>query len=441
MGGRWRTVVLLAVFVPTFGFSAPHIIDRTISSSRQFIVFAANRDHRNAISKKAEDIKRSVLHLLSVEDQWKHPIIIRLIESETYRKPIEPFQLSIHDAVDGMLRVQLDVNASRPVDTSLLERELLRAVLLEMMYRDEAGIAGKVYHYPPNWLMEALSSEIQNKDAPIDALLFAQLIKKGGAPRLEAFLQQNPARLDATSRAIYQAQALALLRVCMASRLGSQELLGYLKKNAFSESAKANLLSSFSVTNGSEEQLQRLWTLAIARYSATDRLDPLSLDETDQALSEILNAPFPNRPKKSAAALPQGPATFPVLARRKDSKIFFQTMESDLLRLDLRAHPLYRPIIQQYIALIQKLIANKLILSKISDDEKHIAEIEAARKIIRERMTKITDYLNWYEATKMSTRSHEFDVILKNAARYDSGKSQTPNPISSYLDDVEDRSW
>ncbi|MEO6055134.1 MAG: hypothetical protein ABIP97_14085, partial [Chthoniobacterales bacterium] len=68
-------------------------------------------------------------------------------------------------------------------------------------------------------------------------------------------------------------------------------------------------------------------------------------------------------------------------------------------------------------------------------------EMESARKVILERMNKVTDYLNWFEASRMRTQSGEFDEILKNASRYDFEKAKRKDAISRYLDAVEERGW
>src|SRR5438105_14318999 len=53
-------------------------LDRSISPSRQFIIFGGNRILRSAVSDCAEQVKSKVLGLLQLRDQWSVPILLNL---------------------------------------------------------------------------------------------------------------------------------------------------------------------------------------------------------------------------------------------------------------------------------------------------------------------------------------------------------------------------
>ncbi|MEO8206685.1 MAG: hypothetical protein ABI615_10930, partial [Chthoniobacterales bacterium] len=448
---RWVAAVLIAGLLPAQTLYAAKAADRVSSSSGQFIVFSADKKRGSAVAKKAEQIKEDLLRIFNLQDRWKHIILIQLIEIEIYHKSSAPFLLTMHDAVDNTLRIQLDVAAAGSVDTATLVREILRSLLLEMMYRKQSNIATQTYHFPPNWLVEALLAMMKSQDPQLDdpiadlsakasalkveAPVFGQLIKNGETPKLDELIAQKPGRMDTTTRILYRAQAMALLRAWMETPHGKEEVLNYLVQCSQAEPNKALFLSCFTATGGSEAKLQRLWTLALARYSATDRLDSFSVEETEKSLAKILDVKNPVDSKNSKEK-PVKENKLIALARQKNSKIIFQQMQADLLRLNIRAHPLYRPIVQQYIA-----IAEHLAKGKVAKMGKPLAELEATRKLVQERMGKVSDYLNWYEASRMNTQSGEFDEILKNAARYDLEKSKRNDPISRYLDGVEERGW
>src|SRR2546425_12657447 len=56
--------------------SAP--LERSISPSRQFIIFGGNRILRSAVSDAAERVKSKVLGLLQLRDQWSVPVLLNL---------------------------------------------------------------------------------------------------------------------------------------------------------------------------------------------------------------------------------------------------------------------------------------------------------------------------------------------------------------------------
>src|SRR4051794_37630396 len=52
--------------------------DRSISASRQFIIYGTTRPLRGAIAEVAERTKANVLNVLQQRDEWKMPIILNL---------------------------------------------------------------------------------------------------------------------------------------------------------------------------------------------------------------------------------------------------------------------------------------------------------------------------------------------------------------------------
>ncbi|MEO6052452.1 MAG: hypothetical protein ABIP97_00415, partial [Chthoniobacterales bacterium] len=389
MARPWQAVaaIIIAGLLLTEGGFAEKISDRTTSSSGQFIVFSADQRRAGAVAKRAEEIKQDLLRLFNIQDNWKHIVLIQLIEREIYHKSSAPFLLTMHDSVDGTIRVQLDIAAAGPVDTANLVREILRGILLEMIYRKDESIAGKIYQYPPNWLVEALltmlKSQDEHLDAPIfglsdktnatkiDAPVFGQLIKSGDTPKLNDLLDKKSTHMDATTRLIYRAQAVALLRAWLETAKGKQEVLNYLLRISRTEASRELLLACFTASGGSETKLVRLWTLALARYSATDRMESFSVEETEKSLAKTLTVSLPvTAQKKEKSPKENALITF---AHNKDSKITFQQMQADLLRLNIRAHPLYRPIVQEYVAIIGNLARGKL-----RKMEKSIEEMESA---------------------------------------------------------------
>src|SRR4029077_11798411 len=113
----------------------------------------------------------------------------------------------------GGLKLQLDVTIAAKIDRSPIERELLHAILLEMIYRNQANIApGTRYIEPPEWLIDGALALVpgRNRAALIEALAVAENIVP-----LEDFLRQGPrlSELDSPSRQLYRAYSLALVQL------------------------------------------------------------------------------------------------------------------------------------------------------------------------------------------------------------------------------------
>src|SRR5436190_20741086 len=130
--------------------------EHSTSPSRQFVIYGADAKVRGAISGMAEQTKANLLGLLRQRDGWKTPIVVNLQPQQANLPEIPPADLRFSQTGFG-IKLQLDLTISKNLDVSLVERELLRAILLEMIYRKESHIAaGSVFVEPPDWLIDGV---------------------------------------------------------------------------------------------------------------------------------------------------------------------------------------------------------------------------------------------------------------------------------------------
>src|SRR5207245_11169385 len=109
------------------------------------------------------------------------------------------------------LKLQLDVTFSQDLDVSLVERELLRAILLEMIYRKRPQLAaGTAFIEPPDWLIDGTLALAPGHDR---GQLVEALTATGNTPTLEKCLQQRTPILDSTGRGLYRAYSLAPVKM------------------------------------------------------------------------------------------------------------------------------------------------------------------------------------------------------------------------------------
>jgi DNA-binding protein H-NS len=100
--------------------------------------------------------------------------------------------------------------------------------------------------------------------------------------------------------------------------------------------------------------------------------------------------------------------------------------------LGTRANPIYRPIILGYQEIVSALARKKT--HRIT---RRLEQLASARRETGNRMEKIDDYLNWFEATQSQTRSGTFAEYLKTAGRSDDPEPRRRDAISVYLDVLE----
>ena len=120
--------VRAAIFISAFFiwhvlYAAP--TERSVSPSRQFIIYGADAALRGAVSDLAERTKADFLVLLRQRDNWTVPIVVNLQLQQANLPEIPPADFRFSQTGFG-LKLQLDLTLSEKLDASLIERELLR---------------------------------------------------------------------------------------------------------------------------------------------------------------------------------------------------------------------------------------------------------------------------------------------------------------------------
>src|SRR5438876_1003840 len=234
--------------------------ERTVSPSQQFIIYGANAALRGALSELAEQTKANLLALLPQRDRWTTPIVINLQPQQANLPELPPTELRFSQTGSGM-KLQLDLTIAQNLDASLMERELLRAILLEMIYRKESDIApGVAFVEPPAWLLDGVLALTPGRDrAPlVEALSVSQKTMS-----LEEFLRQRPELLDSAGRMLYRACSFALVQLLVDGIEGRARLARYIDSlpNA-SNDPIADLKTQFPLLAGNAE---KTWQLALTQ--------------------------------------------------------------------------------------------------------------------------------------------------------------------------------
>ena len=410
-------ILISALFTWHVLYAAP--TKHSVSPSRQFIIYGADAALRGAVSDLAERTKADFLVLLRQRDNWTVPIVVNLQLQQANLPEIPPADFRFSQTGFG-LKLQLDLTLSEKLDSSLIERELLRAILLEMIYRKESHLAaGTVFVEPPDWLLDGVLALAPGRDR--EYLLEALTTANKTVP-LERFLRQRPELLDSAGRVLYRAHSFALVQMFIDGRDGPGRLAQYIGHLPdASNEPLTNLKAHFPFLVADAEGTWQL-TLRRARNFQTYQL--LTFAESDQRLAELLSV------KISQAALDD-------LAKRKISpgeKTALSQLNRDLLVFVAQANPVLRPIAREY-----EQITALLARGKRKGVAKHLSHLDATRKQLAARMSDIDDYMNWFEATQMKNGSGNFTDYLKAVDQSQSSASKRHDPLSVYVDALEDQ--
>lgn len=400
---------------------------QSTSTSREFIVYGADVRVRGAICDLAEAAKANLLRLLRMDDNWKTPLLINLDYPQANLPELSATHLDFAQTGFG-LKIQLNLLVAGELNSGVVQRELLRAVLIEMMYRLRADVAaGTPFTQPPDWLIDGVLQLAPGPGRDESAKLLETMVAAKKIAPLEEVVSQKRELLDASSRRIHDASSMALVQLLIDSPDGRGALARFINDLPDAPNDQmADLQSHFP--RAFAKSADTWWSSSVARLSARSGYEMLSAEETRARLDKLIT--FSIRDRSGTATtytlndyrivqLPVSPAT---LRQRADQ----------LLLLASQGHPLYRPIVQEYHQ-ITALLAQR----RGRNVGARLTRVAGYRKTIEHESGEIDDYMNWFEATQPKTMSGAFSQYSQERSASGEVLPRRRDPISVYLDTVE----
>lgn len=429
MNGLARILFLLALLLSPalFARNAPNAPPRSVSSSRQFVVYGEDARRRGALCHLAERRKRDLLRLLGLGNDWQSPIVLDAQTPWAARPGEETARLLVNQTEAG-LKFQLALRVDAESDPAEIEREILRALLLEKMHRGQASLApGSALVQPPDWLLEGTLALASDRDHA----LIGQTLRSAPAGRiwsLAEFLRQARDRLDSPSRRFYRACSGALLLSLAESPQGRERLSRYLADRPDSSPEEmGELQKHFPHLGATREEMEQTWRAALERLAASDRFRLLDVAETERELAAILQVKVPAANGTIVYALEE----YPRFRRDRSARPDLARLTSELVLFSGRASPLHHGVIEEYQRIAARLARGK------APRARQLAELRATREQLGRRREEIADYLNWHEATQPTARSETFREYLRVAHRAAAPRPRRRDRISVYLDALE----
>lgn len=422
---HWRSLLWLLVGFDIWstGLALPQ---KSVSSSRQFVVYCEDFGLRSAVTGFAEQVKSDLLDLLGVADQWKYPVVIQITRQQSASPGTPESVVGVYETELGM-KIQLDVVMGSDPTRAKFREQLAKAVLLEIAHRKNPSIAkARVVPEPPQWVVIGALSWADTRKSGLDSDVFKALIQSQRPPLLSDFLIQRMEGSDSASEELFRACSLALVKLIVEMPEGRPRLAAFLQDlPQRREEIPQALGRHFPELAGSPRQLEKWWLLSLARLAAADRYLGLGFEETTQRLDALLELRLVLDGNEQSHKL----AAFKEYLKLAPSRPALSKLSIDLLALTANASPLLRPIVAEYHAIVTLLAQGKT-----SGIPGRLAAVESDRQRVIQRLGEIADYMNWFEATQMSTLSGEFHSYLQ---RERAATAQPRNDaISRYLDSV-----
>ncbi len=453
-----------------------------VSSSEQFRIYGSDRKTRGTLAIFAERQKTAYLQLLNAHDQWEHRIVIHvkgLLTDPPVRRPIAE---RIRD-FDGAFGLEIHVTLCTKFSRERLRQAILRMLMFETALRDAAP--GNVNRrLVPRWLEIGLPGALELKTSGRPSKLFSQMFKLDLITPIGEMLAAENRETDSVSRTFFKASASGLVLMLLDQTDGPKKLDVLIQSlgERRSLSPRDLLARYFPVMRGSDERVEKEWLLYCgSKLAAPQALEFMSPKETEAALSEALKVSFlefkepdeeevrpsggerrirlpfwrrkddqteetadvshDNDDDKEQRADTEETQTFEGsledferFIRRKDREEILFAMRQRLLQLAVRSFPLYRPIVQDYIDVVEQL-REKWKKGKI---EEKLQALAAERTRLTENLQQISDHLNHYEVQEMTSKSGVFNEYLQRAKELEDEHVPKGDAISKYLDLVEE---
>lgn len=401
----------------------------SVSTSRQFIVYGDDFRLRGALCDLAETTKGHLLRLMGLPDHWKTPLVINLEYPQANLPELPSSRFDFSQTGSG-LKLQLNLLLKRDLNGPEVQRELLRAILIEMIYRSRPNVAvGTRYAAPPDWLIDGVLKSMPGRNPDQAAQLLQTVVASDQITPLEEIVRQRRALLEAAPRAIHDAYSMALLQLLIEAPDGCRKLAQYIADlpDAPNDSP-ADLEAHFPATLGHSPA--KWWALSVARLSAIDRYEILGAVGTAQRLDRLLRFSIPGRDGKTRE---YSLGEYAVYLKLPASRVVLRDLSKQLLLLAARAHPSYRAIVAEYDQLVAKLARGRT--HRVTQQ---LAQLASKRTVVEKQGRGIEDYMNWYEGTQLETMSGAFSALLKGTGEAEE-LPRRRDPISVYLDSIEEQ--
>jgi hypothetical protein len=411
------------------GFGPP---PSSTSTCRQFLAFSRDRDLRARTLDFAEQVKKSWLEAMALPDRWQFPILILFHETGRWRSS-EPFTISFLGDGEGSNRWQIEVRDPEAAATPEMAAKLFQVLILELHAREAAPRPGRPVKLPPLWLTEGLLQNLLSRRQAPPVQLIENLVNNPRPPTALSVLRQKALPASVTEQVVFRLLAYSLLRTMLEAPGGPSKLTTLLRQNPPGEIPEDALLAAYPEWQNNWEILERNWLLTLARLNHTSRTGFLTLRETRQELGRLLAARASLPRKDGTIEELTGAAAYSAIAREQGGPRALVGRGNQLLQLELRAHPLYQPIVREYREILFELARRPKW-----KPGRRLERVEATRLDLDQRAQSFDEVMDWFEANQTTAPDPAFQQILRLQAEVLTSENRT-DAISRSLDRYDPR--
>lgn len=405
-----------------------------LSRSGQFRITGGDPAARGTAANLAEEAKDEMLRLTEEKDEWKVPVIIKLVGEPGAPVPRRNTALDIWFNEKGY-GVTVFVNLSRGLRKESFKRAVVAGLVYARGLRDSEKVDRDVPLSVPPWVVEGLVEATAWRLGQTDRRLYDALFQHGGLFKLDDLFAMGETEfetVDAATRAAFKVSSGALAMALLEQPEGRAGIRAFLEElPAYEGEMPALLRRHFPELNLSRSSLAKWWVLQLAAKGSAPLTEAMSVVQTERNLDEALRLRY----RDVEGALQVVPLSdwaklsdLEEEARRESVRL----AQDDLLRLSYRCFPSYRPLLLEYQALLADFTNGKT-----RDLPGTLAALAETRQTMVAKSERARDFLDWFEITRARETSGAFDDYLNLKARLKSRSNPRQDGMSRYLDRLD----
>jgi len=408
---------------------------RSSSIDGRLTILGGGSSLRVAMIQDADDLISDLDRLVGEVPGKPYPIYLEIFPFEKGKSSQISLEfLKPEGGAPYRLQIYLRLGRGSSFEQKQFERVILQMLVMERSLRSlpEGESVERVEVRP--WLLDGLAEAIQWKNGKGDRRMYSSLMESGGWIEVEDLVDRAAiAGLDVLSRELFRASSGALVMALLAQNQGAKSLAEFLGKVAVFEGEQMILLRThFPQANLGPKGLERWWMLQVAALSEKKLSEAMTIPETDERLSGILELHLKNE-NEEAFRVSLGSWRQVAGLQSQEERIESIRPANDLLaHLSFRCFPTFRPVIAGYLKILSDVADGKT-----EEVEEMIRNLEEFRTAEVERHQKLVDLMDWYHLSSVRKESGEFEDYLKMQKNLRKGNEFGKDPLHQYLDKVQ----
>ena len=390
---------------------------------------------RVAMIQDADDLIADLDQLVGEVPGKPYPIYLELFPFEKGKSSQISLEfLKPEGGAPYRLQIYLRLGRGNSFEQEQFERVILQMLVMERSLRllPEGESVERVQVRP--WLLDGLAEAMQWKNGKGDRRMYSSLMESGGWIEVEDLVDRAAiAGLDVLSRELFRASSGALVMALLAQNQGAKSLADFLGKVAVFEGEQMILLRThFPQANLGPKGLERWWMLQVAALSEKKLSEAMTIPETDERLSRILELHLKNENEEAFRVSLESWRQVAGLDSKEERIESIRPANDLLAHLSFRCFPTFRPVIAGYLKILSDIADGKT-----DEVEEMIENLKEFRLAEAERHRKLVDLMDWYHLSSVQKESGEFEDYLKMQRNLRKGNEFGKDPLHHYLDKVQ----